>query len=380
MPDPGLYRCSKLPLVMACAPSVHADGLAVEGDGAAARLGTAFHRYQVGHIAGREEAVEDLAERYDVDLDDLGVLAAVGRRAWDALRAWYPEPLLEMPLGPAGPLGLAGTADLVSYAAGELRLLDWKSGWKWADARHQLRGYAWLLLQEYDEFQAVNASVVRVREGRVERWQWTRAGLELWHERLVEQSRDTRFRPGLHCGHCPRGPFCEAKTAWLKQAVDAFAVVDPLAELPADADALGALYARLWDVTGMLATYAEKTRELIKADVVARGGRLPSADGRELVVREQQRKVVNLEQAFDVLRDHLAVPEILRAAGVSLAKLKAAVGAHAPRRSKGLAVRDMVDRLAEEGCLEIHLSQRLEVRHAGTNAVEVGGAGQDAGD
>ena len=116
MAELSKVRCSRLPLALTCAQSLRGD-IAVEGDDGLARLGTAFHEYMAAHVLDREIDIPDLASAHGVDLDDLAVLCAFGRRAWDALVEHFPDAQTEVSLShidPVSGLTLTGKADLLS--------------------------------------------------------------------------------------------------------------------------------------------------------------------------------------------------------------------------------------------------------------------------
>src|SRR5262249_44504263 len=117
---------------------------------------------------------------------------------------------------------LAGTADVLSeFSDEEVRILDFKSGYKQKTHAHQLRGYSWLALARRPMAIQVRICTFWLQSGNYENELITRADLEKWYEQLLDLvAYKKHFNPGWACEYCPRAHDCPAIVSYLKQAVD----------------------------------------------------------------------------------------------------------------------------------------------------------------
>ena len=141
-------------------------------------------------------------------------------------------------------------------------------------------------------------------------------------------------------------------------------VTDIWETLPDDPASRGPILARLLDRVKLVEAAAGVARDLIRADVAAHGGQLPSGDGRELVVTYQEQRRYAPKEALPVLRDYLDSDELAAATSVSKTKVEAALRAKFPRQQKAQAIRDLNHRLEAAGAIHSEFNERLEVRRA----------------
>lgn len=354
-------RCSSLPLALTCPASQVPPAIQTEGDDAAARLGSAVHQLladaiESGGLLDWQFALA--AARWRVEESDLTPLAWAGWRCWLRLAEQFPDPSVEVALR-AERLGweLTGHADVISATDSDVRLLDWKSGREDSDYDDQLRGYALLALEQRPAVDRAYVAVVRLREQQVDgRW-YNRAELDAWWQGCVKSlERRDLYRTGSHCGYCRRNRECGAHSAAAAQAIGALLNHDdPTLDM---ASAAGVALDRV----KLVEKVCETARANIAALVVRMGGRLATSDGRELVMTEQARRVIDPKLGLPILREVLAPDQIADCLTISKTKVEAAVGDNAPRGQKGQARQALIDRLDEAGALLTTTIKRLECR------------------
>ncbi len=375
---PLAVRCSSLPTACACPQAVRPPAVKIDTADASARVGTAVHACLAGRISGEapENDVQLAAAANDVDPDDVGHLVYLGWKYWrERLAELFPDPEVELPLEgePIPGIRITGHADVFSVVEVEqIRICDFKTGW--ADGSHeaQLRGYALLGLLRHPDATSVWACVVRLREGTIDGYLWSRAEVFAWFERHLQawQKEDAPYKPGAACGWCWRSRECPAHAEALAHSVSLFSPVDgsavatrvlDLAQpvLPLSPATVLDAYRHLQAV----AKVCDDAREAIRAHVEAAGGRI--ADGeRELVLLPQARR--------EVVPSHRTVNELAHLLGswqplydamkLSLTKLEGAAREQAPRGQKKEAALALVEMLDALGALVTTSAQRLTLR------------------
>lgn len=310
----------------------------------------------------------DVAAIHDVEPEDLEYLASAAWRAWENLRPHFAGARTEVDhsmIDMARGVRLRGRMDLLALdETGEPRICEWKSGFG-SDPWQQLRAYALLALDLYPEAQTVYCVAVHLRSQQpLDGRRFKRGELLEWWDALVRQLKRTdRYSPGAHCRYCPRSYDCPAKTAILRQMINAASYPLDLAVLPEDPLIRGEQLAGLLERVRLLDQASELLREAIKADVVARGGSLPAGTDRELVVVDQQRHRIDYRKGWPVLLETL-LTDADQCLTVSKTRAEELVRKHAPYRGGAKAVRELREALAANGALIPETVQRLEIRRA----------------
>lgn len=246
-----------------------------------------------------------------------------------------------------------------------IRLLDFKTGCKNTDYTAQLKGYAFLALQKYPHADSAYACIIWIRSQEVEGWEWSRADLQQWYIDLAERLKDDRYSPGSHCGYCGRSLTCPAHAAQLRRAVNALVVSDDAGEDLVSPNLTGTEYAALIERCKLVESLCDDVRVAVKARVAAAGGRMPTGDGRELVITQQQRQSITFEAGWDVLAaEGLCTLEVREAVTIPKAVVERAAMARAPRGQKTEAAKAIMAKLAEAGAVETKVIERLEIVRA----------------
>jgi hypothetical protein len=354
-------RASSVPLVLHCGQSNKGE-IAVDDEIPGGRLGTAAHYALADMLIGRRTfGLDDLAEKHDCDLDELGRLYAYGVQAWDKLKLTHPKPMAEVPLETDLGEGvtLTGTADLLAVTPDMARVIDWKSGRVREDYWPQLKAYALLAHRKLGCSRA-SATPVWLRFHDYETRVYENEGLEEFAVEIRNAALSTEFRPGEgaddHCKYCPRMVTCPAHAAKAKHAIESITgKVDwGVAELAAS----GA-------VPEFLATcaLAEKTARAGRAAVrkyVMEHGAFEQGEKVVEMVERKTRKVL-VREAWEILSEALG-PDIDKAVKISAAQAEKVVGSKARRGDKGRARARLMGRLEEAGALERETSLVLSVK------------------
>jgi hypothetical protein len=361
-------RCSSLDRQRLCPASVSAEGVLVEHNDPTAPVGLAFHEGMPAAIVGVHIEAETLAKAWSVDADELGMLLRLGHLRWDQLREWFPEPQFEVELQyHDADLRLTGHADLHSVVRtepdlmdfDEVRGLDWKTGFA-AVKEHewQCRGYGYLLLKEYPTCQRVRWCVVDVRAGAAEWYTWTRDELSRWWADLKVHLHKRSYAPSLDaCRYCPRAIDCPARTRLLRQAVEALS-------LEWDAVQDGELLGRLLEDAKLVKALAEKAAEYVKTQVVLAGGTLGIGGGKELYIREQEKRTIDARLGLPVLANYITPEQMPDCLTIGKGKAEDLARSNAPPRRGKATVEAMLADLETAGALNTTTEERLEVRAA----------------
>jgi hypothetical protein len=356
----------------------------IETSSEAADLGTAFHAVISQKVKGVAVDVAEVAAANGVDREELATVVGIGMAMWQKLEKHFPDPVSEHSFEPFlagkievdGPplVQLTGTGDLLSLTdnGSVVRLLDWKSGWGDADHEAQVKGYALLALYEIPTADRVVASVMKVRRGILETYEWSRAELEMWWADLFSRmlSEADVYRPSPEaCGYCPLFAECPARTAMLAAALVMLDANDeqrkPLTSTP---DGVAYILERArW-----VEKAAKSAIESVRAAVINAGGLLPLTDGRELRIESQVRTEIDFPAGEGVLRQHCG-DELGKALSVRKGKSKTdpdklgvedIVRAKAARGQKDKAIESLMYELDQAAALKLTTIQRLELTKA----------------
>jgi hypothetical protein len=368
-------RCSALPIVSACPAAAFADEIRTNPQTPEAALGTAVHAVLAAAITAGSMSADRVEETLGpaADLEEIARLAWAGWRAWEQIRQWFPEPRCEVYLsGDLAGLSLTGHADVFAVADGELRILDWKSGFADANYTDQLRGYAWLALQERRwEVPRARVWTVRLRDGVADVEVFERDELTAWVNRLAVALTDrcaaTTYNPGECCRYCPRRLSCPGRRYLLRAIA---AEVDHYQDSwQIDGEVSGDALASVLDRCRMLESVTAAIREQVGVEVDSRGGVIPLSDGRELArIHQEQHPIRPCPESETILREVLTPEQWYECLTLGKGKIESAIGANAPPRGKGKAIRATMDRLAEAGAVDTKHVPKLVIRKGITDA------------
>jgi len=363
-------RCSALPRVTQCAPSLVAPAVQIETPSEVGAMGSAVHEWLSHRITGRDVIQDAIVSRWGVDADEFGMLTRVALARWLAVADHFPDPMTEYHFKPinSGGVELTGTADVVSINGDEARILDHKTGWGNGDHEMQMRGYAVLALSLGVE--RVTACVLRVRLGEIETFTWTKDELAAWWSEMVDRLYCEReiYRPSLDaCRYCPRMHECPARTSMVRSVVQS---IDPLiSEVESYSSISPVTLARVWKQAGLLEDMAAAAKDMVRTQVAAAGGSLPVNDLQELALTESKRREIDVASGSQVL-DTLIGDGWRDGLKLSNKSIETAVAAVAPARGKAKLLREVWAELEKADAVRVTTQERLELRRRKLEVIE----------
>jgi hypothetical protein len=366
-------RASSLPLITLCPQAATATDIPRDTVSDAGAMGTALHMVAKEAIEKPVESAADVipivrhvVRLIDVDPAELEQLALTWWVGWRQIQPYMPDPMTEKYLEHGD---MTGHIDILALHKEHGRIVDIKSGWKDANYQPQLKGYAWLTLQEFPHLVAVHASIHWVRSVEIEAWTWTRKDLDTWKAELAGHIATKAYNPGSPCTHCPRSLSCPGKLALVRQAAQALIDDHPLSnsyeeiELTAaqrenitDADTI-----RMYDQVKFLESAIQETLGVIKAIVAERGGRV--VNGHEaLALNETKRQELDATAAWPVLSKFVAPADLVKACKLSKGAVGEAIKKHAAAGSKGKHLAAVWAELEAAGAVRTNVSPTFQRR------------------
>ena len=386
MQDLNTIRCSALPEAFLCPGSVRPAKVLIDPINPAGKEGVAAHKVMelltTGDVAMRDLDLDEIAERYAVNAEDLARLAWRGLKCWrepdpqgvslrEAFRGARAEVRLVTHV--AG-VELTGTMDLLAlYPAQRLaRVADWKSGRVDRDYSAQVFGYGVLVLMNHPDIDTVDVSVVWMREAEIEPYRITRADLGAWVERLRAGviAWDRVYRPGRQCEHCARSHDCEALIAqgtrdlallrgFAVEIGDALPAAVDQRIMDMEPEALAAIHRR----AQTMARFCESFHQLVKHEVIRRGGSMEAGDGKLLAIKSTFNRDVDPMRAWDVLHSMLTEQELAQAIRVRLGEAEEIIAKKAGKGNGAAAKRALNKALEDAEAIQlVEVRQLREVR------------------
>ncbi len=357
---------------MACVPSAR-QGHRIESDGQAARLGTAVHALLT--VPDPWGSARKEAERLDVSYDELRGLLGISLGMRDRLFAAMPanggHEVRMSATVPGSDVEIAGTADYVAHQGDSGYVADCKTGRSYDPRPHQVRAYAWLLMQEVPSLQRVWAGTWWPRFDVIDGEWLTRQELNSWAQEVAAKaaSESETYRPGAEqCRYCPRRFSCDGRREWISAAVQMTldgTAIESLAD-DVDGDQLIDAHATMKAVESAVAESLEaiRSRLLDEPSQAVESGKIELR-----VVEVERRKVADYPGLLHDLVEHFEPEDIWSAAPFGLRDLRSLAMKHAPTGEKGSAADALVERLTELGIIKVSTSLKLE-RGASTPQME----------
>lgn len=358
-------RCSSLPRLAACAAAGEPPETWVEPLSEGADLGSAFHEAIATTIKGGEPDLDDVACRFEVDVDDLRPLYFWAKSQWETnLKPHFPDPIVEEALRVEDEemgLTLTGHPDVLALADDELRGLDHKSGWLNVDSAAQMRGYAVLGFCRWPEATKARMSILRLRERTVETFVWSREEvMQVWWTWLAAHlRRPEQYHPGGHCGFCPRALECPAHRQHLQASIQMLETTETPEALAPDNLADAVLRAK------GLERRLKSFLEAAKAYVIAEGGVYGP-----LRITATERRTIDFPACHEVLVETIGRERLLPILKVGKGDVEKAVKETAARGNKGRVVAALMERLEGLGAFNVSISHKLEIDHGTAHATD----------
>lgn len=364
-------RASRAPLAFACPGSVRPPSVSVSDENGPSRLGTAAHVVLRGLAESGAidwSTIPEVAARYNVSPDEIRMLAGMAAKLWPTLAPSFPDAITEIPLRTevAGfyRYTLSGHVDFLSTSGTVARAGDWKTGRVDSNHAQQMRAYAALLLLEDTELTEATSTVVWIRDGEIENYTMRREGLAVWLRELEDRvvNWDQAFRPGSHCGFCPRLHECDAATAYVRR--DVAAISDRLTVARAESE-LGLMapseIIELHRKADLVKRYADRVDDAIKAHVLAHGDVL--GDGVRLTIETNARRELDPVVAWPVLEAMgFADMDFADCMDLRISRVEKRVAQKAGRGNGAAAVRELTTKLDEAEAITMKETHYLKER------------------
>jgi hypothetical protein len=343
-------RCSALPLAFCCAESVRGKPeLRIDPVNAAGSLGTEAHK----HLAR-------VARGEHVDLDELEgevrILVATGARMWRELPGaglvWVEEQQIAAEFADLG-FRLTGSPDAWTTDGSGIHVRDWKSSRLDGDYLEQLMGYGLILSSQDPEGKPVVLSVLWLRDVTVQQWARTADELAAFALRIRDEivQAPQVYRPGEHCGFCPRWHECPGRLERERALLATFGAASLAASTPSEKLAL-------YPIANEVERLAKQLKEALGAEVKQHGPIV--ADGKRLGLVDDPSHVIDPVLAWPVLQEagfkDADFGEVVK---ISKTALEAWASAHSPKGKAAGKSRDLRTALTVAGAWTIRLGQKL---------------------
>jgi hypothetical protein len=362
---PVTIRCSSLPRLAACPPSIQAPQVLIDRSTGDATLGRAVHAAIADILRGgliEDSDIEGVIGKHATaaavePIEILPLVQFAIEWCHEYLGEFGGDLLIEQQLrAPTmhSHLTVSGTPDVRGYPSETVvRVADWKSGYKSDEGAHreQLIGYAWLAMTRLPRVKRVTADVIWLRDHSFDHYAWTPAVLQAEFVALVDRIIATEaYRPGEACRYCPRFFGCPARIAEMRGLL----AIARDGETELDDSEIVRLYP--------LMAQAEKSIGLLRhrlSDEILSRGDLVGGDGARLQLNEQERQTIDARQAWPILTEHLGDDELAECLTVGKTALLAKIAAKAPPRKGAKAKRELMATLDEAGAVTRKTYHRL---------------------
>ncbi len=333
-----------------------------------ARTGSAAHElFRMLPERGRIDfdAIPEIAIRWEVEPDELRVLAAKATKLWRDVKSHFWDALGEVPLSAEILPGvmLTGNADLVKKSGRVARGADWKAGRLDSDYSAQMKAYGALILLDDRELQEVTFTLLWVRDETIENYTLTRASMREWVGELIEKVIHWNgvFRPGTHCQYCPRGHECPARNALVRKTVadvanlDLDSVFADLATMPA------ARMIEIVEKAKLVAQVAEKLRGYIREHVIKNGDVVSSTH--KLTIEKTNKRHLALAGTFPILTaEGFGDEDFEECAKLSPSAAEKIIAERAGKGNGARAVREFREKLEAAQAVTLKEEKKLVVR------------------
>ena len=353
-------RGSRADMAIACAGSLVPTDAPYEPQSDDATDGRAKHEALAYVAHGEEPPADEIAERYQVDADEIAKAVRYGKLAWSELAKWFPEAATEVKL--EGEV-TRGTCDVLSCGPDWLAFLDWKTGWSGDPHQYQLMAYADAGRCAYGMPTSgyVTAVEVWIRLREYNTRNFTEAELDGFRARMSDQirsaqSKHPQYAAGPHCKFCPHQHHCAPRDEYLRSAVSMLA---PTHEQPMalTREVIGQLYERRRAIERAVTAYDKLLDEEL------RQGPVPLGDGRELRLKEVEQDKLDGAMTARLLAGEFGFSELELSGVLSASKgsIERAVKARVPKGKAAEEMRRVIRRLRDAGAINKAVQHRKEI-------------------
>lgn len=365
-----MLRGSNITRAELCGASILDEGLIIDGPSDPASLGTAVHYWMTSRISGHHAEAADLAGERKLDVIELSRLCHFTWKVWTRYAHFFESPEVEKAVAIQDTIlgRITGHVDVLGLVPSmeAIGVVDFKTGYLDADCSGQVKFYALAALRATPFVKKAYTLVLRPREDTADGMEYSRDYLEEWWADVSRRIGQFRYNPGPHCGYCPRGATCEAKTALITQGLRSFAGDDKVAEffkdLPTDPAKRGAMLSAGLRESRFIEKTIERFQEMVKADVKAHGGKLPDGDGGEIRINVQEQELIVFSRAWESAVAAVGLDDFAECASISKTKLLEKISAKAPRGLKTANGKAFMDDLRGKDAVTTRVIEKLETK------------------
>lgn len=351
----GPLHPSTLPRAFLCPASLLSPQMALIEDSEPARTGNAVHEILPAAVRGEDiadEYVANVAGYWQVSAKDMFPMIAVARKAIKELG--IPSTASTEVAVDVG--DITGTID-VEWESGPngvvLHIVDWKSGYKDSSYYHQLAGYACAAIRT--KHVRVIGTVVWLRTGEVETYEWTLDELQEWRDRLAKVQASAiagNSVTGDHCVYCKRSHECAILKARVSADIAVIADEATAAQIKTGLrDLAPSKVAEMRRALKRIESFAGRFETAFKA-LVHEVGTLDPGDGTVFQeVEEPGRREIDTLKAWPVLSAKLTDEEIAAVVTVGATALDDTIAKKAGKGKGAAAKRELAEELKQAGAL-----------------------------
>jgi hypothetical protein len=345
-------RCSALPAAFTCPGSAQSVDVEIAPTSEPADQGSAAHEVMRAIVDTDARSIDDIdtieiARRFEADPDELRIQAFTGLKTWKVIRSRFEGAQGEVELSSRIRMTddleilLTGHIDALALAPALLRAdhADWKFARVDRHYGNQIKGYGYLILDNYPDIGIAHGAVVWLAgEAGIENYSMDRDQAAAWVAQLVERVAhwDGVYHPGpVQCRWCRVNHACQAILETTRRDVliiggpDMRARIETgLADLP-DVELVD--LHRRWKT---IEKVGKDLAEAIKLRVHQAGGAIADGTGRELRFVEQRRRAIDVAKGMPVLERYLDNLEIEGCVTIRPSAVDKAVSDKTPRGQK----------------------------------------------
>jgi hypothetical protein len=364
-------RCSALPLAFRCAAAIRPGQVTLNSANEAADAGTATHK--VLEPLPRTDQIDwdgipEIAKRFGADPKEVRILSALGVKLWNQVKESFRGALTEVELkyevAPA--VWLTGHADLLAISQRAMRVGDWKSGRLDSDHSHQFKGYASLALLSSEDIEEATGTGLWIRDQEAENYTLTRRDAQLWLDEVVTKivNWDGVYRPGKHCGLCPRNHECEAANALVRRDISVIADKSLVARVETDlAHMSDAEKVEILLKADLVSDYAARVRDAIRAHVLKNGDVV--ANGVRLTIARENRTDIDPLKAWPLLEAAgFDDKDFARSMTLKKSAIEDVVAEKAGKGNGASAKRELAAKLEQAGAISVRTVEKLNIKRA----------------
>lgn len=379
LPKLPVIRCSALPRIMECPASIERPEVLIDTSDPVAVMGTAAHAfYEVmvkdGLNTVDEELIGQLALKYEVDVDELTMLAWRGLKYWKRIKPKLEEIHAEEEVSAriGNTFMLVGHPDISALLTADpfiVPVLDWKAGYLEKNYTKQGKGYLLIRKKELEGFFSrhnlcapkvkYRITFLFTRFSVVNTIEYTEEELDDFEGELMDiytGDRDKYAPSTPTCLYCPHKFNCEPRRKWLEASgsdLRAILRMPPAEMTPA---ALASLYPQAQELERVVKHYKNTLKQLADEAggvIECENGTLSLVDSSRSAIAWKPEIICNFveDETFKTLRPTIAKGE-----------LKTAVMDFYQKGDKGAGLKRCMEALEEAGAVETTAFKKLEFK------------------